>query len=371
MRRSVVALVLLAAITNGACGGVGSAPTAAAGQVKEVLHSSAETRHDGSIFGGLVVTPDGTVFLGAADGDFMHPENVRILSLRRGGEPKIFASSKQLEVAGVERIEPRLMALGHRGELLVVGSNEQAFSVISIDPKGKTRIVASLPVERRIVHYLTFAALTADPRDGTLYLADHCRIFRAAPGGQFELFAGDRGEQGYCGTQVEGEPLLRAFFDINGLLVDPQTGALYVGDDARVYRIDGSGVTPVAGRAGDGDRGRRGFSGDGGPATDARLDEPGAMAIDPAGALYIVDLDNQRIRKVDRSGIMTTAVGNGNFRRPYEGPATDVAVDATQVGIDAEGHLWATAYSATSSPEDIWSERLITTTLTSKGSTSG
>jgi hypothetical protein len=363
MRRSVIALVLLAAFTNGACGGVGSASPAGAGRVKDVLHSSAETRHDGSIFGGLVVTPDGTVFLAAADGDFMQPENVRILTLRRGREPKIFASAKQLEVAGVEQIEPRLMALGHGGELLVVGSSEQAFSVIGVDPKGKARIVASLPVERRIVYHLIFAALAADPRDGTLYLADHCRIFRAAPGGQFELFAGDRGEQGYCGTRVEGEPLLRAFFDINGLLVDPQTGALYVGDDARVYRIDGSGVTPVAGRAGEGDRGLPGFSGDGGPATDARLDHPGAMAIDPAGDLYIADLNNQRIRMVDRSGMITTVVGNGNFRRPYEGRATDVAVDATQLGIDAQGHLWATAYSTTSSPEDIWSERLVTTTL--------
>jgi hypothetical protein len=363
MRRSVLALVLLAAVTSGACGGVGSAPTASAGHLKEVLHSSAETRSDGSIFGGLVVTPDGTVFLGVADGDFMQAENIRILTLRSGREPKVFASAKQLEAAGVERIEPRLMALGRGGELLVVGSTEQAFSVIGIDPKGATRVVASLPVERRIVYHLTFAALAADPRDGTLYLADHCRIFRAAPGGQFELFAGDRGEQGYCGTQVEGGPLLRTFSDINGLLVDPHTGALYVGDDARVYRIDGSGVTPVAGRAGHGDRGRRGFSGDGGPATDARLDEPGAMAIGPTGDLYIVDLNNQRIRKVNRSGIITTAVGNGNFRRPYEGPATDVAVDATQVAIDAKGHLWATAYSTTSSAGDVWSERLITTTL--------
>jgi hypothetical protein len=370
MRRSFIALLLLVS-TNGACGGVGSTPMAAAGQVKEVLHSSAETRYDGSIFGGLVVTPDGTVFLGVADGDFMHPENVRILTLRRGREPKVFASARQLEAAGVERIEPRLMALGNDGELLVVGSNEQAFSVIGIDPTGQTRIVASLPVERRIVYHLTFAALAVDPRAGTLYLADHCRIFRAAPGGQFELFAGDRGEQGYCGSQVEGEPLLRAFSDINGLLFDPRTGALYVGDDARVYRIDSAGVTPVAGRAGDGDRGRRGFSGDGGPATEARLDEPGAMALDPSGDLYIVDLNNQRIRRVDRSGTITTAVGNGNFRRPYEGGATDVAVDATQVAIDSEGHLWATAYATTSSHEDIWSERLITTTLPSKSGAVG
>jgi hypothetical protein len=185
MRRGFILIMFLAAVTNTACGGVGPAATADAGRVKDVLHSSAETPQDGSIFGGLVVTPDGTVFLGTADGDFMDAENVRILELRRGREPKIFASAKQLEGAGVERIEARLIALGLGGELLVVGSTNRAFSVIGIDPKGTTRIVASLPVERRIVYHLTFAALAADPRDGTLYLADHCRIFRAAPGAQF------------------------------------------------------------------------------------------------------------------------------------------------------------------------------------------
>jgi hypothetical protein len=169
MRRSVVACALVTAVTTSACGGVGSVPKASAGRVKEVLHSSAATRHDGSIFGGLVVKPDGTVFLGVADGDSMRPEKVRILTLRRGRAPEIFASAKQLEVAGVEQIEARLMALGHRGELLIVGSNEQAFSVVGIDSTGKARVVASLSVERRLVYHLTFAALAADPRDGTLY----------------------------------------------------------------------------------------------------------------------------------------------------------------------------------------------------------
>jgi hypothetical protein len=157
------------AVTTSACGAVGSVPKASAGRVKEVLYSSAATRHDGSIFGGLVVKPDGTVFLGVADGDSMRPEKVRILTLRRGRAPEIFASAKQLEVAGVEQIEARLMALGHRGELLIVGSNEQAFSVVGIDSTGKARVVASLSVERRLVYHLTFAALAADPRDGTLY----------------------------------------------------------------------------------------------------------------------------------------------------------------------------------------------------------
>jgi hypothetical protein len=371
VRRLQIALALLVAtLTTGGCGGVGSISVAGAGRVKDVLHSAAETRHDGSMFAGLAVTPDGTVFLGAVDGDFMDRENIRILRLRRGGPPRVFASAKQLSLPGVERIEPRLLTVGPGGELLVFGSGDQGASVIGIDNKGKGRIVAALAVDRQYYDDLTFTALAADPRDGTIYLAEDCRIFRASPGRAFELFAGEPGEDD-CSAEPAGEPLLRKFFRIKGLLVDPRSGAVYVGDYGRVYRIDASGVTPVAGRPGHEDRGAPGFSGDGGPATDARLDNPGAMAVDAAGDLYIADLNNQRIRKVDRSGIMTTAVGNGNFRRPYEGQATDVAVDATQVAIDAQGHLWATAYSVTLSPDDIWSERLITTTLGSKGSAAG
>lgn len=360
MRRVPFALTVLVGSMAVGCGGAGSISSAGEGRVKDVLHSTAETRQKGSFFGGMAVSPDGTVFLSTVDDDITTPEHVRILILRRGEEPKIFASENQLLLPGVDRIEARLLALGQHGELLVVGFADRTTSVIGLDPKGRSRLVASLPVARRATYGLVFTALAADPRDGSLYLAENCRIFRVRPGQGFEVFAGEPGQE-ECSVEG-GEPLLRRFFRISGLFVDPRSGALYVGDSGRVYRIEGSGVTAVAGRAGYEDRGIPGFSGDGGPATDARLDRPGAMALDPAGDLYIADLRNQRIRKVDRAGTITTAVGNGNFRRPYEGPATDVAVDATQLGIDSEGHFWATALSRVS-PDDIWSERLVTTTL--------
>ena len=66
-------------------------------------------------------------------------------------------------------------------------------------------------------------------------------------------------------------------------------------------RIDTKGViTTIAGT------GKLGLSGDGGPATKAKLNSPYGLAIDSAGSLYIADNGNGRIRRVDRKGVITT-----------------------------------------------------------------
>ncbi len=60
--------------------------------------------------------------------------------------------------------------------------------------------------------------------------------------------------------------------------------------------------------------GQAGFSGDGGPAASAQLKYPAGASADSAGNVYIADSDNNRIRKVDTSGIITTAAGIGRYR---------------------------------------------------------
>jgi YD repeat-containing protein len=72
--------------------------------------------------------------------------------------------------------------------------------------------------------------------------------------------------------------------------------------------VDTSGIiTTVAGV------GTFGYSGDGGPATQAQLNWPTSVAVDNSGNLYVQDTDNHRIRKVDTSGIITTIAGNGSY----------------------------------------------------------
>jgi len=60
--------------------------------------------------------------------------------------------------------------------------------------------------------------------------------------------------------------------------------------------------------------GEYGYSGDGGPATQAKLYDPCGLEVDPSGNLYIADMWNDRVRKVTPDGIISTVAGNGSQR---------------------------------------------------------
>ena len=85
-----------------------------------------------------------------------------------------------------------------------------------------------------------------------------------------------------------------------------------------------------------------GYGGDGGPATDAELNNPVDIAMDKAGNIYISDLGNDRIRKVDTAGIITTYAGNGiaGYTGDY-GPATAARIDAPEgIIVDGAGNIF-------------------------------
>jgi hypothetical protein len=89
--------------------------------------------------------------------------------------------------------------------------------------------------------------------------------------------------------------------------------------------------------------GPRGYSGDNGPAKEAQLNQPFAVAVDSAGNLFITEAGNARIRKVSRDGIITTVAGGGTAIPTAEGaPATSVALRQalTGVAVDAAGNLY-------------------------------
>jgi uncharacterized repeat protein (TIGR01451 family) len=127
------------------------------------------------------------------------------------------------------------------------------------------------------------------------------------------------------------------------VVVDPGGGSLYIAESNghRIRRVDlNTGIiTTVAGT------GAFGFSGDGGPATEARLASPNAVALDDSGnLLYIADGQNQRIRVVDLStGIITTFAGTGEFDRisGEGGPATEAIINfPVDVDVDSEGNVY-------------------------------
>ncbi len=121
-------------------------------------------------------------------------------------------------------------------------------------------------------------------------------------------------------------------------------GNIYFADanDNRVRRVGTDGkISTVAGN------GVAGFSGDGGPATQAELDTPEGIRLDAKGAnLYIGDYNNNRVRKVMlATGLITTVAGNGDFHYSGDkGPAIQAGLDPDDIAIDATGNLYIADY---------------------------
>jgi sugar lactone lactonase YvrE len=126
--------------------------------------------------------------------------------------------------------------------------------------------------------------------------------------------------------------------EISGLAAD-SAGNLYISsaEYALVLRLDtGGNLSAVAGT------GFAGFSGDGGPATAARLNAPGNLAVAPNGDLYIADTGNLRVRKVS-GGVITTVAGSGQLGSlgGDGGPATAAGLESIEgVAVDGSGNLY-------------------------------
>ncbi len=117
-----------------------------------------------------------------------------------------------------------------------------------------------------------------------------------------------------------------------------QTGNVFIADrDNNVIRkVNTSGViTTIAGT------GFAGFLGDGGQATAAQLNGPTGIVVDNIGNLYIVDINNYRIRKVDPVGIISTVAGNGVCCWSSDGGLADTTrIMAVDIALDASGNVF-------------------------------
>jgi uncharacterized protein (TIGR03437 family) len=237
---------------------------------------------------------------------------------------------------------PRGLAVDASGSVYVGDADN--LRVRRISPNGMISTVAGNgyagnfgdggPAMNASLGNLTGLALDAA---GNLYIADahNMCVRKVTPGGMISTVAGINGLQGFSG---DGGPATSARLNVPAAVMF-SGGNLYIADSSnqRIRRVSGNGtITTIAGNSA-----VAGFAGDGGPATSALLAFPLGMATDSVGNLYFADGDNNRVRRISPGGVITTVAGNGAGRFAGDaGPATSASLNIPEdVAIDGAGNL--------------------------------
>jgi len=223
--------------------------------------------------------------------------------------------------------------------------NQQCHTICKIDTSGIFSVVAGNGVPgfegdglAATLSKLNYPNDIAIDSAGNLYIADalNNRIRKIdILTGIINTVAGT-GISGYGGDS--GMATSAVFNGINGIVFD-RKGSLYVSDcyNNRIRKINNSGIiTTIAGN------GIAGYSGDGGYADTAMLNQPFDVVADKYGNIYFPDANNKRIRRVDTSGIISTIAGTGIGLYSGDGVLATLAnIGAYKIGIDDFGNIYA------------------------------
>jgi len=237
--------------------------------------------------------------------------------------------------------DPWGLALDHSGSLFIADQLNHKIRKIEADGTISTVAGTGTPGYSGDSDAATAATLknpcgVAADSEGNVYIADTGNhvIRKISPNGNISTIAGT-GEAGYAGDGGKGTEA-KLNYPI-GLWLDA-SGNLFIADsfNHRIRKLAPDGIiTTVAGN------GEAGWSGDGGSATEAKLNYPQGVFVDAAGNIFIADTFNSLIRKVDPDGIITRVAGigfNGYFGDG--GPALEAGLDYPKsIAADAEGNL--------------------------------
>lgn len=202
-------------------------------------------------------------------------------------------------------------------------------------------------------YYGTPVTGSMDTREVTLWQVEHLSFAGGA--------AINARSQGIGGWDLD----IHHVYDPAGKVLMLGDGSWRSADSADMYT-----VVRVAGN------GNYGYSGDGGPATNASLKHPGGIAAGPDGSIYVTDFSDSRIRRVGPDGIITTVAGNGNkFYGGDGGPAISASLDGPyRITVGPDGSIYfidTNYYSNASRIRRVGPDGIITTVAGNGGNDYG
>jgi trimeric autotransporter adhesin len=311
------------------------------------------------------VTPDGTITTLAASGGagvavdaagnvYISQSGFHVIHLVRpdgtntiiaGASGKSGSSGDGGKATSALLFTPLGLALDGAGNLYVADSGN--YEIRKITPQGNITTVAgsgkigfagdNLPATAALMS--APAAVAIDPK-GNLYISDsgNFRVRVVSPAGVISTFAGGV-SAGPSGTSLnDGPPDQADLQQPSGLAVDSNGNlliALALGRQVR--RVTPLGITTIAGLP------LTVSAGENIPAASASLLEPFGITFDNAGALYVSDTLDQRIKQVSTAGIITTFAGNGLFGNSADGGPAFIVGDPRGLAFDRAGNLYFSA----------------------------
>lgn len=182
-------------------------------------------------------------------------------------------------------------------------------------------------------------------RSGSLYIADYAnlRVRKINVNGIITTVAGNGKQVFYTDSCGDGGPATTAEVGATAVALD-DSGNLYIADsyDNCVRKVNSTDIISAFVGIPGNNYANNGYSGDGGLATVAQLSNPHDVTVDEIGNVFIADANNNVIRMVNKSGIISTYAGNGNAQYSGDGgPALKAGVGYSEgITVDTKGNLY-------------------------------